>query len=139
MPKQPVEISIEHIDDFVASMHGASGVVQEHVSDAIDTVLGGMMRQLADEPPELPNQRYRRTHQLSNEWRNADTKWRLPGTAFLRNTTPYGLVVQDAQFQARIHRGRWPTVQGVLANNADVIEQALRQAGDDALKEIAEK
>jgi hypothetical protein len=137
MPKQPVEISIENIDDFVSSMHSGSRIVEEHVSDQIDTVLGVLMRQLADEPPELPNQRYRRTHNLSNEWKAADTKWRLPGTAFLRNSTSYGPYVQDSQFQARVHRGRWPTVQGVLADNADVIEQALRQAGDDALKEIA--
>jgi len=135
----PVEIAIEHIDQVISSFDNGSRIVQEHVSDKIDTILGDMMRQLANEPPERVGQKYRRTHNLQHGWQEADTKWRLPGTAFLRNPTAYGPYVQDASMQAWMHRGRWLTVQDALAMNADRIEMALREAGDEAMQEIANR
>lgn len=54
---------------------------------------------------------YRRTGTLGRRWRHLITPAGGGIRGTLTNRTPYAEFVQDEKKQARVHAGRWPTIQ----------------------------
>jgi len=80
---------------------------------------------------------YKRTGTLGKSW---TTDVRPSGTSLngvLGNVRPYGPYVQDEEVQARIHRGRWPTVQALMRTPAAKFRQYFEQARDRVVKRLA--
>lgn len=69
---------------------------------------------LARYPGAVPGSRYRRTGTLGRTWTSSRPTWSASRSGFesrMGNATPYGPFVQDQRRQAKVHRGRWGTVQ----------------------------
>lgn len=69
---------------------------------------------------------YKRTGKLGQGW---TTNVRVMVTSIrgvLGNIRPYARLVQDELKQARVHRGRWPTVQMLKRTPAKKIERFFR-------------
>jgi hypothetical protein len=110
--------------DVSYTITGAAEVQRDLQKIALDTlrsdiaaILSDMGDDAATYPPELPNQRYRRTNALHDEWISADPVMDLQGealTATLTNATPHGPWVQGED-QAAVHAGRWRTTEQIMA------------------------
>jgi hypothetical protein len=87
-----------------------------------------------DYPPELPNQRYRRTFRLRGGW--SHRVQRLPNGVQALTTNRgvlYNIWVQNEGQQAAIHRGRWQTDQQILDNRTPGILQNFDEAVQEAI------
>jgi len=83
----------------------------------IAAILGDMGEDAATYPPELPNQRYRRTNKLHDEWINAQPQFDLQGEtllATLTNPINYGPPVMGADDQRAAFVGRWRTTDQIM-------------------------
>lgn len=91
-------------------------------------------------PPEGSS--YRRGGTLGREWTTASPEWQASSSGFegtLGNNAPYAIFVEgppdQRPGQARVHKGRWPTVKRVVEGNRGRIEANYRAA----IARIAEK
>ncbi len=108
-----------------------------------------LQRDLQEYPPPRPGSRYVRgrgmadadgvvrrltSEQLGKRWTTkvSASSTELVGT--VGNNASYAPFVQSRQFQARVHRGRWPTDASVMNRNAPAIVRDFEQATADALK-----
>ena len=73
--------------------------------------------------------RYKRTMTLAKSW-SSDIQGgggELVGrVASSGQTAPYNRYVQDSELQARVHQGRWATIQEIAARDEDAIQQMFR-------------
>ena len=75
---------------------------------------------VADYPPPPEGSTYRRTGTLGRRWTTkVETLTTFQGT--IGNNTVYGPYVQDEAKQARVHKGRWQTIQGVVEEKRSAI------------------
>lgn len=85
-----------------------------------------LLRDLQTYPPARTGQKYVRTRVLGNSWSRDIQGEGLALRGIVgsnQNMAPYNREVQDLDRQAQIHRGRWPTVQGVSANRERTIQE----------------
>lgn len=86
-----------------------------------------LLREMQTYPPQRPGSSYRRTNMLKSSWfrRIRGTGNETVGEVVSSgNTAPYNRVVQDAERQARVHRGRWTnTAQEVQRRNTATIQR----------------
>ena len=81
-------------------------------------------------PPAPANSTYTRTRTLGRSWSRTfdDQRGEVGSSGFM---APYNRLVQDADFQARIHRGRWETTKSVSEKRKPQItkffQERLRQ------------
>jgi hypothetical protein len=89
---------------------------------------------LATYPPKPPGSTYDRTGSLGRAW--AVEVRGLAGNivGIAGNTMPYAPKVQDLQEQRDVHRGRWPTVQGVVQKEAGSITNIYQDELDQELE-----
>lgn len=131
---------IKNLDQIVRAFAGAPHVIEEEVGKAVETVMDRAASLLAAEPAAPSGSRYIRSHKLSGEWRSNKPRFVVAGNAkrsVLRNDTPYARWVQSRDTQARVHQGRWKTVEDVQEELAPLAEQELEAAGNRALNRIA--
>lgn len=131
---------IKDLDRIVAAFAGAPKVIEAEVGVATEAVLGKAAALLAQEPPPPSGSRYIRSHRLSSGWQNQKPRFIVAGnskSAVLKNQEPYVRWVQSRADQARVHVGRWPTVEQVQEDLAPVAESELEAAGVRALNKIA--
>jgi hypothetical protein len=93
-----------------------------------------LLSPLADYPPQIPRSTYRRTGTLGRTWTTEieRTFRMLRGT--VGNNTIYGPLVQSEQFQAAIHRGRWPTDEQVKDDEERGIIKDFEESIEDAIR-----
>jgi len=103
------------------------------MNDATTLLLGD----LRTYPNAIPGSSYVRTHNLQGSWTRTieGQGLRVVGTVGSNaKEAPYNRSVQDSTMQARIHRGRWNTVQDVRDQRAATVqgffETRVRQALD---------
>lgn len=85
---------------------------------------------LARYPSQPPGTRYRRTGTLGRTWTSAQPTWRVSASGFdgrIGNSTPYAPFVQGER-QARVHQGRWGTVQDIETKATPELEADVRAA-----------
>lgn len=73
-------------------------------------------------PPMLPGQKYRRTGLTANSFFARRVR---PGWWMVGNSAPRREYVIDEEMQARIHRGRWYTIQEFMRQRMGDITEAL--------------
>jgi hypothetical protein len=124
--------------------HGIDAAAASLMRIKLDTLRAtviDLLRQMASDaavyPPELPGQRYVRTNALHDGWTDGvpvvdSTGQSLVGV--ITNSVPYGPDVQSADDQARIHQGRWRTVEQIMDAWEDRVAAAL---ADDLDRVIA--
>lgn len=81
---------------------------------------------LATYPPPPPDSTYRRTNTLGRNWTHEETIGLMSIQTALGNVTPYARYVQDEDYQADVHQGRWQTTADVLERREQwIINQVL--------------
>jgi len=70
-------------------------------------------------PP--PNSRYKRTGKLGQRWTSQVNTSSTSLEGIIGNNVVYARWVQDKEKQAKIHQGRWPTIQDVLQDKMQAI------------------
>lgn len=131
---------IDNLDKAIAAFEGAAHIIETEVAVAVERINTAAAERLSNEPPELSGQRYVRTHRLSGEWQNQKPRFVVSGSSkrsVLRNETPYARWVQSRDDQAKVHQGRWPTVEDVQEELAPMAEEELHAAGVRAMNRIA--
>lgn len=87
-------------------------------------------------PPEPPGSTYRRTQTLGRRWTHRVMQSLFSVSAIIGNNTPYGPLVQGAETQAEIHKGRWQTDEQVLGESADEIVDEAVEGIDDEIRRL---
>lgn len=87
-----------------------------------------MVNLLKEYPPELPDQKYRRTGNLGQRWTFEVTTSLYGVQAIAGNNTPYGPKVQSEADQAPIHQGRWRTEVQTLREKQDDVVRRTNEA-----------
>lgn len=101
--------------------------------DRIDRAMRGamtdstilLMREMKAYPPPPPNSSYKRTGTLGRSWsrRVEGRGMEVTGTVGSNgNMAPYNRYVQDGEYQAQMHQGRWTTIQDAAERNQDAIQ-----------------
>lgn len=90
-------------------------------------------------PPKLSNQVYERTFKLRQHWAYRVVPSVLGVTLQLGNNISYAPKVMDAGEQDWIHRGRWNTIQDILASNTDMVVDEVTQAIQQVLNSAGKK
>ena len=125
------DVTIRVLDDEVLRMlERAPGRVNRAMRRGMEDAASLLLRVLITYPPKVDSSVYRRAGTLGRSWAR-----RIDGTGMnLRgevgsnaNIAPYNRVVQDRERQARVHRGRWITVQSAAQRNERAIDQMFRQ------------
>lgn len=83
-------------------------------------------RQTSTYPPQRTGSSYRRTDTLKRSWsREVRAEGReIVGTVGSNgDLAPYNRLVQDGTRQARVHRGRWATVQAIRQRSEGPIQE----------------
>ena len=126
------------IDDGGAQalLSRAPGRVQVALRGAVEDGTTFMLARVRRYPPQRRNSTYIRTNTLQKSWsrRITVTAGDVVGTVGSNgNMAPYNRVVMDREQQAAVHRGRWPTAQGLVQyHRRDIqrmFEDRLRAAG----------
>ena len=101
--------------------------------DRIDRAMRGAMtdstvlllREMKQYPAPPDGSTYTRTGNLGKNWskRIEGGGMEITGVVGVNtNAAPYARFVQDSEFQARVHQGRWTTIQEASERNADAIQ-----------------
>lgn len=131
---------VNGLDELLARFRAAPRIIEEELEDAGDTILAEAISRLAAEPSPPAGSRYVRTHRLSRGWRETDRRFIVAGNSrsiVLRNPTPYLGWVQSQASQAKVHRGRWTTIEEAQADVAPFAEQKLAEAGANTVARLA--
>jgi hypothetical protein len=119
-------VALEIDDSDVRRMLASSPAkLDRAMRGAMNDATALLLRDLQTYPPERSGQTYRRTRTLGRAWSREITGQGLDMTGIVGsngNMAPYNREVQDYANQAKIHRGRWPTIQGVTANRERTIQ-----------------
>jgi hypothetical protein len=90
-----------------------------------------LLREVKTYPATRPGQRYTRTRTLAKSWDKeiTDSGLETIGRVYsnganmvTRSGLPYSRYVQDRDYQAYMHVGRWSTVQDIAERNTEQIQ-----------------
>lgn len=101
--------------------------------------MAGAVNRMADYPPKPEGSTYRRQGTLGRRWTQTQPTVSERTTELevkVGNNTIYGPWVQDKQFQARMHVGRWQTDEDVMGAIAPRVTADLNAAVQQALDEV---
>jgi len=122
-------------DKLLAQYSGSE--LNDKLRPAMERSLELVRGEMADYPPPPPGSTYirggPRSEKLGQRWTTArpvisNISGGLEGK--IGNNASYAPWVQNRQFQARVHQGRWQTDEDVLERN----ERRIRQEFEDALR-----
>lgn len=83
---------------------------------------------LAIYPSPPPDSTYRRTGTLGRTWTHEEEFGLMHIKTALGNVMPYARFVQDEEYQADVHQGRWQTTKDVLEKREQWIVQQILDA-----------
>lgn len=128
-----MELRIIDLTGFFDKLERWSGppfdqMIEKTTKQAVSYVL----QRVPKYPPPPAGSRYRRTgtlgRSISGKVKRLGSTWR----GFVGTKVVYAPYVIDEQFQARVHQGRWYTLQAVVRGARDGVLRLYR----DALKEF---
>lgn len=114
------------------------------LADAWDATINDasarLLLELKTYPPQRSGSTYIRRNNLKRSWSRQFAGSGLGKSVAVgsnENMAPYNREVQDAERQARVHRGRWTnTVQAVAARNERPIGDLFQQRVDAAVRRL---
>lgn len=107
---------------------GASGELKAVLKDKTPLARRRLVERLTDYPPERSGQRYQRTYRLRRGWERSTPVVGAFGLQLV-NATEYAQFVQGAQ-QARMHQGRWLTVDEIARQETNATVKVYEQAAE---------
>lgn len=116
-----MKIEIRGLEELVKKLGGISEGLKREMEEGMDEAIKYVRQEVPGYPPAIPNSRYVRTRVLGN---SLTTEVRSLGSevvGVLGTETIYGPYVIGEERQARVHRGRWYTLQAVLRSAKDGI------------------
>lgn len=134
-----LDIQIRGLDELVRDL-GMLGVLRVLRAPMIRS-MAAVVNRMADYPAPPTGSTYRRTTTLGKRWTQTQpdiTENTTELVVKVGNNTAYGPWVQNKQFQAYMHQGRWQTDEDTLRSLAPGIEAALNAAVQSALDEVGE-
>ena len=108
-------VEIIGLENIIARFRGAGKMIEEEMSDALDTAFSRVIPHLAAYPSPTGGH-YVRTYKLKRGWTETDRKFVVRGgeiSARLTNPVSYVRFVQGDD-QAAVHAGRWRTVDQIV-------------------------
>ena len=125
-------VTIRGVDELIAKLGNAVAV--ETLYPPMQRAVFGLQAGMAQYPPELPNQVYRRTGTLGRTWTTSveETGNGLQGR--VGNVTQYAPAVQGAETQTAPFVGRWQTDQSELERQLPMIVADFEDAISRALE-----
>jgi hypothetical protein len=138
-----MEIEIVVNDEQVRALVSRANVgIQRALIAGVEDAQGYVWRQVTTYPPKPADSKYIRTNVLRGSWaieppvnRGTEVRGRVVSSGdkmtSRRSGIPYNRYVQDRQYQAQVHQGRWATVQDIAERSVDQIT-AMFQARIDA-------
>ena len=118
-------ISVQNLDVVQGKLANLErGDYLKPVATAAADLLRAEMRRY---PPPPPNSSYRRTGTLGKSWARNVHRSSDGWLAVIGSRLKYAPYVQDEARQAKIHQGRWQTIQSVAKDKRDeVLKFAIR-------------
>jgi len=111
-------------------LRAAPGQIRQAQLAAMNDATSLLLRDMSTYPAQRAGSSYTRTHVLQKSWsrvieqRGRDITGRVGSN---QNIAPYNRVVQDADMQARQHRGTWKnTAQAVTKQREAAIQKMFR-------------
>jgi hypothetical protein len=132
------DVTIRVLDDEVQRMlQRAPRQVSRAMRQGMEDATALLLRTMITYPPKVDSSVYRRTGTLGRSWSR-----RIDGAGLTirgevgsnANIAPYNRVVQDRERQARVHRGRWITVQSAAQRNERAIDEMFRRRLEQVLR-----
>lgn len=121
----------------------ASGNIERALIAGVEDAQSFVWRQVTTYPPPPEGSKYRRTNTLRGSWTieqptssGGTIQGRVVSSGdkmMTRSGLPYSQYVQDRQYQARVHQGRWATVQTIAERSAEPINAMFRARVEAAL------
>ena len=130
-------IDIPNLEPLLDALARYPELAEPIIHRTTDQALMGLIPDLAHYPPELPGQKYIRTNDLGEGWKDAQPQWQAIPSGFegsIDNPVAYGPDVQGHLTQAKIHHNRWQTDQQIVDKHALETEAIY----DKALQDIAD-
>ena len=128
-------VDIRGLDPLVTKLKGFKGLLNPALARAQATIRRSLVSQLTVYPPPI-SATYVRTYQLQRGWERAVPIMRSDGaTMNLINSVSYAGYVQGED-QAKVHQGRWQTVQEIADDNSEAAMQAFEDAAQRACDKI---
>ena len=78
---------------------------------------------------------YVRTLVLGKSWAQSTSGYAMKAEGWVGNNVSYARYVQDKALQARVHQGRWQTVQSVADDKGDEVADVIAEEIEDAMGE----
>lgn len=135
-----IGVEVEGIDEFVKKFGGA--VSLDVLYGPMERALVILLNDIATYPPQRPSnvepggyfEPYERTGTLGRTWAMGPIVLAQDGVeGSIGNNTDYGPYVQDAERQAAVHQGYWPTDAEVGARHQQEISDMFAQAIENYL------
>lgn len=120
----PFTVDIEGLGPLMAALDQYPEIVADELGPASQAALLSLIPELAKEPPAISGSSYRRTGTEARLWSAQPPAFAVISSGFeasIGNATPYAPWVQDRDKQAKVHRGRWATAQGVIEKGTERI------------------
>lgn len=132
-----ITIEVRGLEKALRMLEKGQRGVERALRDAVNRTLLLLQDRIAMYPPPPPNSTYRRTGTLGRRWMTARPhifvkKRMLEGV--IGNNTRYAPYVQARDTQARVHRGRWRTIEDVIEQSRDDAQRILENAVITALE-----
>lgn len=108
-----------------AMLNAAPNRVTRAMRNAAEDSTALLLRVVREYPPKRYSSTYVRTGTLGRSWSRSVSGSGLEVIGRVTSSgdiAPYNRLVQDRERQARVHRGRWQTAQGVAAQNAGRVQ-----------------
>lgn len=93
------------------------------LGDPTEDALGLLYQEITDEPPPPPGSTYKRSGREVSSWQEIMTLSEDELGRVESAFPEYNRYVQDEDWQAQVHRGRWPTTQGVSRDKETAVLQ----------------
>ena len=122
------------LDAFLARMPGE---MHRAFNSAMEDATTLVLRDISVYPTQRSGSGYRRTHTLQRSWSRriewtGDTIVGIVGSN--SNMAPYNRAVQDRDLQARVHQGRWQTIQSVIESDEREVNRMFQDRVDALMR-----
>ena len=134
------EVEVQGLNPLLKALEHWPDIVQPILRDAASAALISLVPFLADYPAPPEHSTYERTGDLGRLWTIARPEFAPQSSGFeasIGNNRPGGEFVQGER-QAKVHQGRWPTVEQVVTTHQAEIEAYFEHALQEIVAKINE-
>jgi hypothetical protein len=133
-----VDLNVIGADRVARNLGAMSNAVKRNLVQAVDKASDAVDQRTTKYPPRRPSSKYRRTGRLGQSWHITRKDGGLSALHRNQARSPKGVFyapyVQGTKYQAKVHRGRWPTAGMILKELGTKINRFFEAAIEKAVK-----